>query len=177
MEKFFELFWKHPKKQPPNAPPSPTIDASLGVGMVDGMKHIPLILAVVAFFVEVVVSAQVTSKQTLCPMMVDTEVDEEEFIIYKGVKVFMCCGTAKKMWKQNPDYFAVVGAEQAPQLNEVASKKIKPMKQLFCPVFTAFRVHPKSPFIDYKDKKIYLCKTLAISRFKSNPTKYEKNLQ
>jgi len=22
MEKFFDLFWKHPKKQPPNAPPA-----------------------------------------------------------------------------------------------------------------------------------------------------------
>ena len=109
--------------------------------------------------------------------MVDTFIDEEEFIIYRGVKVFMCCGTAKKMWKYNPDYFAVVGAAQAPQLKAVASKTIKPMKQLFCPVFTGFRVHPNSPFIEYKGKKIYLCKTLAVSRFKSNPKKYEKNLQ
>ncbi len=109
--------------------------------------------------------------------MVDTYIDEEEFIIYRGVKVFMCCGTAKKMWKYNPDYFAVVGAAQAPQLKAVASKKIKPMKQLFCPVFTAFRVHPKSPFIEHKGKKIYLCKTLAVSRFKSDPKKYERNLQ
>jgi hypothetical protein len=38
-------------------------------------------------------------KQTLCPLMVDTEIDEEEFIIYRGVKVFMCCGSCKKIWR------------------------------------------------------------------------------
>ena len=109
--------------------------------------------------------------------MIECEIDEEEFIIYKGVKVFTCCGTCKKMWKQNPDYFAVVGVKQAPQLKEVASKTIKPMKQLFCPVYTATRVHPKSPSIEYKGKKIYLCKARAVTRFKANPAKYEKNLK
>ena len=72
------------------------------------MKHFLSMLTVVAFFAGVVVSTQAAPKQTLCPLMVDTFIDEEEFIIYRGVKVFMCCGTAKKMWKYNPDYFAVV---------------------------------------------------------------------
>ena len=116
-------------------------------------------------------------KQTLCPLMVDTEIDEEEFIIYRGVKVFMCCGSCKKIWGQNPDYFALVGTKQASQLKAVASKTIKPMRQLFCPVYTDTRVHPKSPSIEYKGNTIYLSKARAVTRFKANPAKYEKNLK
>ena len=121
-------------------------------------------------------NTQGADKQKLCPLMVEDEIDIEEFVTYKGVKVFVCCGTCKKMWALNPDYFAVVSQKQAPQLAKVASKEIKPMKQLFCPVYTDTRVHPKNPFIEHNGKKIYFCKTRAVTRFKSNPAKYEKNL-
>jgi len=109
--------------------------------------------------------------------MIEDEIDAEEFIMYKGVKVFTCCGTCVKMWKQNPDYFAVVSVKQAPQLAAVASKKIKPMKQLFCPVYSDTRVHPKSMSMDHKGQKIYFSKKRAMDRFKTNPAKYEKNLK
>ena len=121
-------------------------------------------------------NTQGSDKQKLCPLMVEDEIDVEEFVTYKGVKVFVCCGTCKKMWALNPAYFAVVSQKQAPQLAKVASKEIKPMKQLFCPVYTDTRVHPKNPFIEHNGKKIYFCKTRAVTRFKSNPAKYEKNL-
>ena len=138
------------------------------------MKQTITATLVCAFFTcAIALSAYAAPKQTLCPLMIEDEIDEEEFIIYKGVKVFTCCGSCKKMWKQNPDYYAVVSVKQAPQLAKVASKKIKPMKQLFCPVYTDTRVHPKSPFIEYKGKKIYFCKYRAVIRFKANPTKYE----
>ena len=51
------------------------------------------------------------------------------------------------------------------------------MAQKFCPVYSDTRVHPKSPSIEYKGKKIYLCKARAVTRFKANPAKYEKNLK
>lgn len=124
----------------------------------------------------IALNTQGADKQTLCPLMIEDEIDVEEFVTYKGVKVFVCCGTCKKMWVQNPDYYAVVSKKQAPQLAKVASKEIKPMKQLFCPVYADTRVHPKSPSIEHNGKKIYFCKTRAVTRFKSNPAKYEKNL-
>ncbi len=122
-------------------------------------------------------STQAAPKQKICPLMIEDEIDEEEFLIYKGVKVFTCCGTCKKMWKQNPDYFAVVSVKQAPQLAAVASKKIKPMKQLFCPVYSDTRVHPKSLSMEHKGQKIFFSKKRAMDRFKANPAKYEKNLK
>ena len=142
------------------------------------MKHVfTKILVMAAFLIGVTMTVEAAPKQTICPLMIEDEIDEEEFIIYKGVKVFTCCGSCKKLWKQNPDYSAVVSVKQAPQLALVASKKIKPMKQLFCPVYTDTRVHPKSPSIEYKGKKIYFAKTRAVTRFKANPAKYEKNLK
>ena len=122
-------------------------------------------------------STQAAPKQKICPLMIEDEIDEEEFLIYKGVKVFTCCGTCKKMWKQNPDYYAVVSVKQAPQLTAVASKKIKPMKQQFCPVYDDTRVHPKSLSMEHKGQKIYFSKKRAMDRFKANPAKYEKNLK
>ena len=133
-------------------------------------------IVVATFFVGFVVTTQAAPKQTICPLMIEEEIDEEEFIIYKGVKVFTCCGTCKKMWKQNPDYYAVVSVKQAPQLAAVASKKIKPMKQLFCPVHTDTRVHPKSTSMEYKGEKIYFKNNRALNRFKTTSAKYEKNL-
>jgi YHS domain-containing protein len=140
------------------------------------LNQLPRMIVVAAFFVGFVATTQAAPKQTICPLMIEEEIDEEEFLIYKGVKVFTCCGVCKKMWKQNPDYFAVVSVKQAQQLAAVASKTIKPMKQLFCPVYNDTRVHPKSLSMEYKGKKIFFCKKRAMDRFKANPTKYEKNL-
>ncbi len=134
-------------------------------------------IVVATFFVGFVVTTQAAPKQTICPLMIEEEIDEEEFLTYKGVKVFTCCGTCKKMWKQNPDYFAVVSVKQAPQLVAVASKAIKPMKQQFCPVYSDTRVHPKSLSMEHKGQKIYFSKKRAMDRFKANPAKYEKNLK
>ena len=134
-------------------------------------------IVVATFFVGFVATTQAAPKQTICPLMIEDEIDEEEFLIYKGVKVFTCCGTCKKMWKQNPDYYAVVSVKQAPQLAAVASKTIKPMKQQFCPVYDDTRVHPKSLSMEHKGQKIYFSKKRAMDRFKTNPAKYEKNLK
>ena len=133
-------------------------------------------LMMAAFAVGLVATAEAAPAQKICPLMIEDEIDEEEFVVYKGVKVYTCCGTCKKLWAQNPDYYAVVSVKQAPQLKAVASKKIKPMKQLFCPVYKDTRVHPKGPSIDYNGKKVYFSKTRAVTRFKANPAKYAKNL-
>ena len=142
------------------------------------LKHVfTKTLMVAALFLGIAVTSQAATKQKICPLMLEDEIDEEEFVVYKGVKVFTCCGSCKKMWKQNPDYFAVVSVEQAPQLKAVASKTIKPMAQRVCPVYNDTRVHPKSLSMEYKGKKIYFCKKRAMDRFKANPAKYEKNLK
>ena len=133
-------------------------------------------LVMAAFAVGLMVTAEAAPAQKICPLMIEDEIDEEEFVVYKGVKVYTCCGTCKKIWAQNPDYYAVVSIPQAPQLKAVASKDIKPMKQLFCPVYKDTRVHPKSESLEYKGRKIYFKNKRAKGRFEMTPEKYEKNL-
>ena len=140
------------------------------------VKTILRILLGTSFLSICTAMAQPAQKQTRCPLMVDDEIDPEEFVVFKGVKVFMCCGACKETWAANPEYFAVVCQEQAPQLKAVASKKIKPLKQLFCPVYANVRVHPKSLSIVHEGRTIYFSKKRALSRFGANPKKYLKNL-
>ena len=61
-------------------------------------------------------SAADLPKQKICPLMIEEEIDLEDFeiVVYKGVKILMCCSTCKKMWAQNPDYYAVVSVKEAP---------------------------------------------------------------
>lgn len=115
--------------------------------------------------------------QKFCPLMVEDHAESDTFVEYKGVKVFMCCSSCKRQWAENPDYFAVVSQKQAPQLKAVASKKIKPLAQKFCPVYTDRRVHPKSPSLEYEGRTIYFCKQRALDRFKSSQERYAKNLK
>ena len=133
-------------------------------------------LVMAAFAVGLMVTAEAAPAQKICPLMIEDEIDEEEFVVYKGVKVYTCCGTCKKMWAQNPDYYAVVSIPQAPQLKAAASKDIKPMKQLCCPVYKDTRVHRKSPSLEVEGKKIYVSKSRAVTRFKANPAKDSQNL-
>ena len=140
------------------------------------MKTIQHLVLFASFLFACSVQAKEASKQKRCPLMVDDEIDVEEFVTFKGVKVFMCCGSCKETWDKNPEYFAVVCQEQAPQLKAVASKEIKPLKQLFCPVYADVRVHPKSLSIEHDGRTISFSKIRAVSRFQANPKKCRKTL-
>lgn len=117
------------------------------------------------------------TKQKFCPLMVEDPAELDTYVEYKGVKVYLCCSSCKRQWKENPDYFAIVSIKQAPQLKAVARKDIKPLKQQFCPVYTDRRVHPEGPSLMHNGKKIYFSKERALERFKSSPERYLKNLK
>jgi YHS domain-containing protein len=117
------------------------------------------------------------SKQRFCPLMVEDPAETDTFVEYKGVKVYLCCSSCKRQWNENPDYFAVVSAAQAPRLKAVARKDIEPLKQQFCPVYTDRRVHPKGPSLVHNGRTIYFCKQRALDRFKEDPGQFLKNLK
>ncbi len=123
------------------------------------------------------ITAQAEPQQKFCPLMVEDPIDADEFVTYKGVKVYTCCGSCKVLWRQNPDYFAVVARAQAPQLAAVAPKDIKPLAQLFCPVYTDRRVHPKSLALVHNGRTIYFSRERARERFQENPDKFLQQLK
>ena len=105
-------------------------------------------------------------KQVLCPIMTEDEIDEEEVVQYKGQKVFMCCGTCVKEWNKNPDYYAKIAQTMklVPQIAKVDLSSVKLMPQRFCPLRNDRVVHPGSPTVTYKGKKIYFFKESDIKR-------------
>lgn len=141
------------------------------------MKIIPLIsaLLLVHFAVQSCGAAD-GNAQKLCPLMIEDSIETDTFVEYEGVKVYLCCSSCKRQWRENPDYFAVVSVAQAPQLKSVAKRDIQPLKQKFCPVYPDRRVHPKGPSIIYNGKRVYFCKQRALERFQSSPGRYLKNL-
>lgn len=60
--------------------------------------------------------------QTLCPVMVDQEIDPELFSEYKGKKVFFCCEMCKGIFEGDPERYL----DRLPQFaveQEVSSEK------------------------------------------------------
>jgi len=105
-------------------------------------------------------------KQKLCPIYVEDDIDTEEFVNYKGVKVYMCCGTCVRAWEKNPDYYAKVSQvmKTVPSLMDIDLSKVKLLKQRFCIARPDRVVHPDSPNVTYKGKKIYFFKSSDIRR-------------
>ena len=107
-------------------------------------------------------------EQTICPIMIDSEIDEEEVVEYEGVKIYMCCGSCVKAWDKNPKYYLKAGIEQKllPQFPDMTEKlkDVKLMPQRFCPLRNECIVGPESPSVEYKGKKIYFFKERDIER-------------
>lgn len=117
--------------------------------------------------------------QTLCPIMIEDEIDEEEVIEYKGKKIYMCCGSCAKAWEQNPDYYAAAAKSLKknllPQLKDIDLSHVKLMPQRFCVLRNDTIINPKSPSVTYKGKKIYFFKERDIERkWKKDPEGYFK---
>ena len=56
-------------------------------------KLISNVLALTAMMVGLTITLEAAAAQKMCPLMIEDEIDVEEFLVYKGVKVFVCCGT------------------------------------------------------------------------------------
>ncbi|MEM9478405.1 MAG: hypothetical protein AAGA58_01945 [Verrucomicrobiota bacterium] len=107
-------------------------------------------------------------EQSICPIMIDTEIDEEEVFEYEGTKVFLCCSSCAGVWEDNAAYYVKVGIEEGllPQFSEMPKKlkDLELMEQRFCPLRNECVVTPESPSIEYNGKKIYFFKERDIER-------------
>ena len=119
-----------------------------------------------------------SEEQSICPIMIEDEIDEEEVVEFEGKKIFMCCGGCVKAWDSYPKYYLKIGRELKliPQFKTVSAELekelegIELMKQRFCPLRPTAVVSPKSPSIEYQGKKIYFFKERDIARkWKKDP--------
>ena len=106
-------------------------------------------------------------------MMIDSEVDPEETVEYKGIKIELCCGSCVKKFKKDPDYYVKLTKGLLPQIPEnLVSKDVKLMEQKFCLVYNKRVVTPKSYKYTHAGKDYYFWSNSAIRRFSQNPERY-----
>lgn len=109
----------------------------------------------------------------MCPIMIDDEIDEEEFVEYEGKKVYLCCGKCLKIWNKAPKYFIKASPELLPQFKGMEEKlalgDVKLLPQKFCPVYNDRIITPDSPSIEIEGKKVHLWSKSAIRRWNKDP--------
>ncbi|MEM9280943.1 MAG: hypothetical protein AAGA96_03890 [Verrucomicrobiota bacterium] len=126
------------------------------------LNFIPLLFAAIAM-------TSYAEDQTICPIMLDSEIDEEEFVEYEGVKIYMCCTSCTTAWEDNPDYYLKVAIEEGvvPQVSDDLKAKVADVEllaQRFCPLRPETVIGPDSPSIEYNGKTIYFFKDRDIER-------------
>ncbi len=115
----------------------------------------------------------IAQNQKLCPLMIEDEIDPEEFVEYKGKKIFMCCGSCVKKFKKDPDYYAKLTSKFIPQVDKsLLDAKIKFIEQKFCMVYPDRVISPKSYSYEHAGKKYYFWSSTAIRKFKAKPDFY-----
>ena len=115
----------------------------------------------------------IAQEQKLCPLMIEDEVDPEEFVEYKGKKIYMCCGSCVKKFNKDPDYYVRLTSNLIPQIEKnLLNKKVKLIDQKFCMVYEDRVVSPKSYVHEYNGKKYYFWSSTAVRKFKAKPDFY-----
>ncbi len=105
--------------------------------------------------------------------MIEDEIDPEEFVEYKGKKIYMCCGSCVKKFKKAPDYYVKLTSKLLPQVDKsLLDAKVKFIEQKFCMVYPDRVVSPKSYVYEHAGKKYYFWSSTAIRKFKAKPDFY-----
>ena len=137
------------------------------------MKLIFKTFALAASFAFAASAAVADDANTICPIMIEDEIDEEEFSEYEGRKVLFCCTTCKKIFDANPKYIIKVAGDNLPQFKGMEEKlklaEVELLEQKFCPMYPDSIVTPESPSAEYKGKKIYFFKKRAVAKWEKDP--------
>ncbi|MFT4547043.1 MAG: YHS domain-containing protein [Verrucomicrobiales bacterium] len=137
------------------------------------MKLIAKISSLAAGLALTAFTAVAEDTNTICPIMVEDEVDDEEFSEYEGKKVLFCCTSCKKSFDKNPKYIIKIALDSLPQFKgmeeELKLSEVKLLDQKFCPMYSDSIVTPDSPSIEYKGKTIYFFKKRAVDKWEKDP--------
>ena len=88
--------------------------------------------------------------------MIEDEVDPEEFVEYKGKKIYMWLRSCVKKFKKDPDYYVKLTSNFLPQIEKsLLNKKVELIEQKFCMVYEDRVVSPKSYVHEHNGKKYY----------------------
>ena len=114
-----------------------------------------------------------------CALMLDDDIDPEEYSEVLGKKIEFCCGSCVKAFDKATAYYikavpALAEKFSAAEQKELGVDKVELLDQRFCPIYNDRIVNPESKTIEYNGKTIYFWSSSAQRRWKKDPEKYFK---
>ena len=112
-----------------------------------------------------------------CPIMVEDEIDPEEYSEVLSQKIEFCCGSCVKAFDNNIAYYIKAIPALAAKFTDAEKKQLKVccvklLSQRYCPVYPDRIVNPNSPTVEYMGKTIYLWSSSAVRRWNKKPDEY-----
>ena len=111
-----------------------------------------------------------------CALMLEDDIDPEEYSEVMGKKIEFCCGSCVKAFDKATAYYIKAVPALAEKFTDAEKKelgvdKVTLLDQRFCPIYPDSIVNPESKTIEYNGKTIYFWSSSAQRRWKKDPEK------
>ena len=114
-----------------------------------------------------------------CALMLEDDIDPEEYSEVMGKKIEFCCGSCVKAFDKATAYYIKAVPALADKFSDAEKKelgvdKVTLLEQRFCPIYPDRIVNPESKSIEYNGKTVYFWSSSAQRRWKKDPEGYFK---
>ena len=114
-----------------------------------------------------------------CALMLEDDIDPEEYSEVLGKKIEFCCGSCVKAFDKATAYYIKAVPALSEKFSDAEKKelgvdKVTLLEQRFCPIYPDRIVNPESKSIEYNGKTVYFWSSSAQRRWKKDPEKYFK---
>ncbi|MCH2207219.1 MAG: hypothetical protein MK132_15295 [Lentisphaerales bacterium] len=119
----------------------------------------------------------VSAEDKMCALMIEDEIDTEEFSEVTGKKIYFCCGSCVKKFDANAAYYIKAIPSLAKKFTDAEKKKlgvdkVTLLEQKYCPIYPDRLINPTCKTVDYKGKKVYFWSSSAVRKWQKEPEKY-----
>jgi YHS domain-containing protein len=114
-----------------------------------------------------------------CALMLEDDIDPEEYSEVMGKKIEFCCGSCVKAFDKATAYYIKAVPALAEKFSDAEKKelgvdKVTLLEQRFCPIYPDRIVNPESKTEEYNGKTVYFWSSSAQRKWKKDPEKYFK---
>ena len=114
-----------------------------------------------------------------CALMLEDDIDPEEYSEVLGKKIEFCCGSCVKAFDKATAYYIKAVPALAEKFSDAEKKelgvdKVVLLEQRYCPIYPDRIVNPECKTEEYNGKTVYFWSSSAQRRWKKDPEKYFK---
>jgi len=114
-----------------------------------------------------------------CALMLEDDIDPEEYSEVMGKKIEFCCGSCVKAFDKATAYYIKAAPELEAKISDSEKKKpgvdkVVLLEQRYCPIYPDRIVNPESKTEEYNGKTVYFWSSSAQRKWKKDPEGYFK---